>query len=124
MGLVELDDHLPRLDQLRVERLAEVEDWLDHRIVLVVEGAPFIAALRAEDLGDLLPGVRAGALELPVDQLRPSDPVAEGGPELRLERAACDPAVGRLVGEVADEPPGQLKVAARRDDRGTEVTGS
>ena len=113
-GLVDLDHHLPRPDQLRVERLVDVEDRLDAAVVLVVEGSPLLARAAPEDLGDLAPAVRARRVELALDQVGPLDTVAEGGPELRLERAAADPAVGRLVGHVAGEAAGELLLAAAR----------
>ena len=110
--LLHLDHHLAGADQLRVERLVDVEDRLDAAVVLVVEGLPLVAGARAEDLGDLAPGLRAGRLELLLDQVGPVDPVAEGGPELRLQRAAGDPAVGspRRAGSRA----GRRRAAARR----------
>ena len=110
--LLHLDHHLAGPDQLRVERLVEVEHRLDAAVVLVVEGLPLVAGARAEDLGDLAPGVGARRLELLLDQVGPLDPVAEGGPELRLQRAAADPAVGspRRAGNRA----GRRRAAARR----------
>ena len=61
-----------------------------------------------------LPGLGAGRLELHLDQVGPLDPVAEGGPELRLQRAAADPAVARLVGQVTEQAAGELLLAAPR----------
>ena len=122
LGLLHLDHHLARADQLGVERLVEVEDRLDAAVVLVVERPPLVAGAGAEDLRDLSPGVGARRLELLLDQVGAIDAVAEGGPELRLERPAGDPAVGRLVGQVADEPAGQLlarRAAAPGRRRGT-----
>ena len=113
-GLLDLDHHLARPDQLRVERLVEVEDRLDAAVVLVVEGEPLVAGAGAEDLGDLAPGVGARRLELLLDQVGAVGAVAEGGPELRLQGAAADPAVGGLVREVTDQPAGELLLAAAR----------
>ena len=80
LGLLDLDHHLARADQLRVERLVDVEDRLDAAVVLVVEGLPLLAGAGAEDLGDLAPGVGAGRVELRLDQVGALDPVAEARP--------------------------------------------
>ena len=44
LGLLHLDHHLAGADQLRVERLVDVEHRLDAAVVLVVEGLPLVAA--------------------------------------------------------------------------------
>ncbi len=77
-----------------------------------LKAQPLVAGAGAEDRGDLLPGLRARRLELLLDQVGTLDAVAEGGPELRLQGTAGDPAVGGLVGQVADQPAGEH--AARR----------
>ena len=114
LGLLVADHHLALAHQLGLERLVEVEDRLDHRVVLVVEGLPLGAALRLEDLRDLAVGVRAGLLELLLDQVLAADRLAEAHPELRLERAAGDPAVRGLVGPVTDDSAREHDVAALR----------
>src|SRR5665811_1743805 len=92
-----------------------IRDRLDAAVVLVVERLPLLARATAEDLGDLRPGIGARRLELHLDQLGPAGPVAEGGPELRLQGAAGDPAaVGGFVGVVAEQPAGELLLAAPR----------
>ena len=112
--LLPLDDHLALADELGVERLVDVEHRLDHRVVLVVEGLPLGAGPRAEDLRDLRPRLRAVAVELLGDQVLALDAGAEARPELRLERAHRDVAVGGLVGQIADEAPGEHAVAPPR----------
>ena len=47
LRLVELDDHLAGADELRVERLVEVEDRLDAAVVLVVERGPLAPSCAA-----------------------------------------------------------------------------
>ncbi len=122
-GLLVGDRHLALAHELGLERLVELEDRLDHRVVLVVEGSPLLTGPRPEDLGDLAVRVRSVPLELLLDQVLPSHAAAEGLPELRLERAAADPAVLRLVGPVADEPTREHQLAATWDLAGGEVPG-
>src|SRR5205085_6979669 len=66
-GLVELDDHLARAHELRVERLVEIEQRLETAVVLRGELGPVVARALEEDPLDL--GVRVGArpLELLLD---------------------------------------------------------
>src|SRR5215210_4311668 len=115
------DHHLALAYKRGLERLVEVEDRLDHRVVLVVERAPLLARLGLEDLGDLAMSVGIGLLELMLDQVLTPDPLAEAGPELRLERPAGDPAILGLVGAVTDDPSGQHHLAAPGDLAGAEV---
>src|SRR5205085_3948667 len=102
-GLGDLDDHLTLAYELGGERLVELEQRLQAAVVLARERLPLVARARAEDLDDL--GVRVGArpLELRGDQILSADAPAPRLPELRLERAQRHPAVGTLVGAVADE---------------------
>ena len=50
--LVELDDHLPRRDQIAVERLVEPQHRLQAAVVLGAERAPLLTGARGEDLAD------------------------------------------------------------------------
>src|SRR2546425_676279 len=84
-------------------------------------GPPRVGGAGAKDPGDPPPSVRAGPLELPCDQVLAADTAAEGLPELRLQGATRDPAVGGLVGQVADDRAGQLEVPALRDVAVAEV---
>src|SRR5215207_3168604 len=106
------DGHLALPDELGLQCLVELEDRLDHRVVLVVERLPFLPRLRPEDLGDFSVRLRPGLLELLLDQLLATDASAERRPELRLERAAAHPAVLGLVRPVADDPAGEHHLAA------------
>src|SRR3954447_14382272 len=110
--LVELGDHLARPDQLGVQRLVEAEDGLQAAVVLAGEGRPVLARARLEDLLDLRVRLAAGALELLLDEVLAADPAAPVLPELRLQRTQRHPAVGALVGAVADQRAGELGVAA------------
>src|SRR5262249_59788456 len=100
-GLVELDDHLARADELGIERLVEVQDGLQAAVVLGGEGAPLLAAAPGEDLLDLAMGVAARCGELLLDEVLAPDAAAPRLPELRLQRAEGDPAVGAAVRAVA-----------------------
>ena len=56
--------------------------------------------------------VGAGPFELALDQLLAPDAAAPRLPELRLQRAQRDPAVGALVGSIADQRARQRQTAA------------
>ncbi len=64
-------------------------------------------------------GVGGGELQL--DQVLAADAAAPVLPELRLQRAERDPAVGALVGPVADDAAREEQVAALRHDAVAEV---
>ena len=91
--------------------------------MLAGEGLPLVAPARAEDLLDLPVRLAPRALELLVEQVLAADAVAPVAPELRLQRAERHPAVGALVGAVADQRAGQLGVAALRGDAVAEPAG-
>ena len=57
---------------------------------------------------------RAGLRELVLEQVGALDARAERLPELRLERAAADPAVGALVGQVTGDAAVEHLLAALR----------
>src|SRR5207237_7524388 len=82
LGLLVGDDHLPLADQLRLERLVEVEDRLDHRVVLLVELAPLHPRLALEDLLDLAVCIGVRLRELVLNQVLAAHTAAEGAPEL------------------------------------------
>src|SRR5215207_4986745 len=132
LGLLVGDGHIALPDELGLQCLVELEDRLDHRVVLVVERLPFLPRLRPEDLGDFSVRLRPGLLELLLDQLLATDASAERRPELRLERTAGHPAVLGLVRPVADDPAGEHHLAApprlleRREDpyRGHQAAAS
>ena len=113
-ALLDLHDHLARPHQLRLERLVELQDRLQAAVVLRRELEPLGACARAEDPLHLAVDLRAGQLELRRHEILAPDPLAPRAPELRLQRAQRHPAVGALVGAVADEPSGELQLAAPR----------
>src|SRR5690606_12927874 len=60
------------------------------------------------------PGLAAGSFELKLDQVFVTGAFAKGPPELWLEGAATDPAVGCLIGQVADDAAAEHDLAAAR----------
>ena len=82
--------------------------------MLVVEGLPLRARALGEDRLDAAVGVGADGVELALGELRPADALAPCAPELRLQRAEGDPAVGAAVGAVAEQPAGELDAPAAR----------
>ena len=100
---VERDDHLAVAHELGLERLVELKDGLQAAVVLGGELLPFPARACLEELDDLRVGLGAGPFELALDQLLAPYPPTPGLPELGLERAKRDPAVGALVGPVTDQ---------------------
>ena len=105
--LVERQHHLARADELRLERLVEVEHRLEAAVVGGAELRPLVAAARGEDGLDLGVRGRAGAFELPLDDVLAPHPPAPRLPELGLERAERHPAAGVApVRPVADVPRG------------------
>ncbi len=68
-------------------------------------------------------GLGAWPLELLVCQVLPADPAAEGLPELRLQGAAGDPAILRLVGPVADDRAGEHHLSPPRHLARAEIAG-
>jgi len=105
---------------LMMERRALV-DRLDHRVVLVVEGEPLVARSLLEYRRDRLAVLRARSGELLLDQVRAADALAEVPPELRLQRSARHPAVGRLVGQVAGDPAVEASAPALRRNASKQV---
>ena len=112
--LVELDDHLARAHELAVERLVETQHRLQAAVVVRRELLPLGARLLQEDALDLRVRLRAGRLELLLDQVLAADAAAPGLEELRLERAERHVAVGARVRPVTDERAGQLEAPALR----------
>ncbi len=100
-----------------LERLVEVEDRLDAAVVLVVERAPLLAGPRRKISATSAWASDPGALELLLDQVLAADAAAPGLPELRLQRAAGDPAVLRLVGPVTDDPARRARARRARGPR-------
>src|SRR6476646_7939364 len=111
-----LDDHLARAHELRAQRLVELQHRLQAAVVLAGERLPLRARALHEDRLDLAVRLRAGTLELLRAQVLAADAVTPRLPELRLQRTERHPAVGALVGAIADERARQLEPAALRDD--------
>ena len=111
-GLNELDDHLARAHELGLERLAEVEHRLEAAVVLGRELPPLVPRMRGEDLLHGTVRVGTGPLKRAVQEVRPLDPVAERLPELRLERAEREIAVGAAVRAIADDRAGERVLPA------------
>src|SRR4051812_20233066 len=97
------------------EHLVEVEDRLDAAVVRRAERRPVVARARRDDRLDGAMGGRSGRVELAGDEVLATHAVAERGPELRLERADRDPAVGAAIRPVADERAAELEPAPPRD---------
>jgi hypothetical protein len=121
--LVELHHHLPGPDELRVERLVQVEHRLEAAVVLGRELGPLVARAPEEDPLHLCVRFGPRRVELALDQVLPADAAAPGLPELRLERTERDPPIPAGVRAVADQPPGELEVAAPRHHPVAQVLG-
>jgi hypothetical protein len=113
-GLLDLHHHVARADELRRERLVELEDRLEAAVVLRSERPPLLARSLEEDPLHLGVGARTGRVELALDQVLAAHPAAELLPELGLERAEGHVPVAAGVRPVADDPARQLEPPAPR----------
>ena len=94
-GLGELHHHLARRHQLGVQRLVELQHRLQAAVVLGGERAPLLAGARGEDRRTPRDAASepGGSKACSTRSSRPT-PSAERLPELRLQRAQRDVAVG------------------------------